>query len=259
MEEILASIRKFVTDNPPEDPRKQKVYKGDISGATVIPPADHALTGVHRPEHIQLSPLDAHTPHTAPYYAGQQDVSLRDASYPSSSPISQGHPVGSHFEHDVLELNTPLPQHNLHGNPGQMKKQSHEHHAPWTPPSKTSFQKKTLEDSILNLTASVGSSDLNKGKPSLSAFQAPSPDEITDPLVSTQTIAASATSLTRLAQASKTVPKRPSLAEQRNVTLDQLIQDLIRPMIKQWIDAHLPSLVEEMVAKEIKRITKHVE
>ena len=79
-------------------------------------------------------------------------------------------------------------------------------------------------------------------------------------LASSQAMSASANSLSRLAQATKFAPKKgfSSLADQRNVTLDQLIQDMIRPMIKQWIDTHLSSLVEEMVAKEIKRITKHL-
>jgi len=42
-------------------------------------------------------------------------------------------------------------------------------------------------------------------------------------LGSSHAVAASASSLTRLAQASKSIPKRaPSLADQRGVTLDQL-------------------------------------
>ena len=79
-------------------------------------------------------------------------------------------------------------------------------------------------------------------------------------LGSSHAVTASANSLSRLAQASKTAAhkKASTLADQRDLTLDQLIQDMIRPMIKLWIDTHLPSLVEEMVAKEIKRITSHL-
>ena len=39
------------------------------------------------------------------------------------------------------------------------------------------------------------------------------------------------------------------------MTLDQLISELARPMIKQWLDTHLPSLVESLVNKETERIT----
>lgn len=38
-------------------------------------------------------------------------------------------------------------------------------------------------------------------------------------------------------------------------TLDGLVRSLLKPMLKEWLDARLPALVEEMVAKEIARIT----
>lgn len=38
-------------------------------------------------------------------------------------------------------------------------------------------------------------------------------------------------------------------------TLDGLVRSMLRPMLKEWLDARLPALVEEMVAKEIARIT----
>lgn len=38
-------------------------------------------------------------------------------------------------------------------------------------------------------------------------------------------------------------------------TLEGLVREMLRPMLKQWLDANLPTLVEGMVAKEIARIT----
>jgi len=38
-------------------------------------------------------------------------------------------------------------------------------------------------------------------------------------------------------------------------TLDGLVRELLKPMLKQWLDANLPTLVEGMVAQEISRIT----
>lgn len=38
-------------------------------------------------------------------------------------------------------------------------------------------------------------------------------------------------------------------------TMEDVVLDALRPMLKQWLDANLPSLVEAMVAKEISRIT----
>ena len=38
-------------------------------------------------------------------------------------------------------------------------------------------------------------------------------------------------------------------------TLEALVRSMLRPMLKDWLDARLPALVEDMVAKEISRIT----
>lgn len=37
-------------------------------------------------------------------------------------------------------------------------------------------------------------------------------------------------------------------------TLEGLVQDMLRPMLKEWLDASLPALVETLVKKEIDRI-----
>ncbi len=38
-------------------------------------------------------------------------------------------------------------------------------------------------------------------------------------------------------------------------TMEDVVLEALRPMLKEWLDAHLPALVEAMVAKEISRIT----
>lgn len=38
-------------------------------------------------------------------------------------------------------------------------------------------------------------------------------------------------------------------------TLEGLVRAMLRPMLKEWLDARLPALVEDMVAREIQRIT----
>jgi uncharacterized protein len=38
-------------------------------------------------------------------------------------------------------------------------------------------------------------------------------------------------------------------------TLEGLVRDMLKPMLKEWLDAQLPELVESMVAREIARIT----
>ncbi len=38
-------------------------------------------------------------------------------------------------------------------------------------------------------------------------------------------------------------------------TVEQVAEDLMRPMLKAWLDAHLPAIVERAVAEELARIT----
>ncbi|HVI97906.1 MAG TPA: DUF2497 domain-containing protein [Sphingomonas sp.] len=38
-------------------------------------------------------------------------------------------------------------------------------------------------------------------------------------------------------------------------TLQGLVEQMLRPMLRDWLDAHLPELVEKMVSREITRIT----
>ena len=39
-------------------------------------------------------------------------------------------------------------------------------------------------------------------------------------------------------------------------TLEGLVRDMLRPMLREWLDANLPELVEKVVAKEIARLTQ---
>ena len=38
-------------------------------------------------------------------------------------------------------------------------------------------------------------------------------------------------------------------------TMEEVVIEALRPMLKDWLDANLPTMVEAMVAKEISRIT----
>ncbi len=48
----------------------------------------------------------------------------------------------------------------------------------------------------------------------------------------------------------------PQIVRSGETSLEGLTRELLRPMLKEWLDANLPSLVEAMVAREIERITK---
>ena len=39
-------------------------------------------------------------------------------------------------------------------------------------------------------------------------------------------------------------------------TLEGLVSDMVRPMLKDWLDENLPSLVERLVREEIERVSR---
>ncbi len=43
-----------------------------------------------------------------------------------------------------------------------------------------------------------------------------------------------------------------------NVTLEAMVKEMIRPMLREWLDANLPDLVQKMVERELERLTKRL-
>ncbi len=48
----------------------------------------------------------------------------------------------------------------------------------------------------------------------------------------------------------------PQIVRSGETSLEGLTRELLRPMLKEWLDTHLPPIVEAMVEREITRITK---
>ena len=48
----------------------------------------------------------------------------------------------------------------------------------------------------------------------------------------------------------------PQIVRPGETSLEGLTRELLRPMLKDWLDTHLPPIVEAMVEREITRITK---
>ena len=105
----------------------------------------------------------------------------------------------------------------------------------------------TAEEEVLELTDTSPETPLSGGAKVGDA-------KVSDvSLLATDRVVASRQSLSQLAEAVKPAP-RPDMAI-GSVSLDQMVQDMVRPMLKEWLDAHLPEIVERMVSREISRIT----
>jgi cell pole-organizing protein PopZ len=41
-------------------------------------------------------------------------------------------------------------------------------------------------------------------------------------------------------------------------TIESMVREILKPMLKSWLDENLPNLVQKMVEREIERLTKHL-
>ena len=64
---------------------------------------------------------------------------------------------------------------------------------------------------------------------------------------------AAAASRERLASLSALRQRTEAPAE--TGALEAVVREMLRPMLKDWLDAHLPEIVEDLVTREIARIT----
>jgi cell pole-organizing protein PopZ len=87
---------------------------------------------------------------------------------------------------------------------------------------------------------------------------APAPSETAapiEPLVGAGAAASAASAFAGLT-ASLARPEPASLVGGSGPTIDALARELLRPMLKEWLDENLPGIVEAAVRKEVERIAR---
>jgi cell pole-organizing protein PopZ len=78
-----------------------------------------------------------------------------------------------------------------------------------------------------------------------------------EPLVSAEAAAASKASFASVAAEARRRLARDQPIGNGEATLESIVNDLLRPMLKEWLDANLPELVSRLVAEEIERLSRH--
>jgi len=73
------------------------------------------------------------------------------------------------------------------------------------------------------------------------------------PLVSENTAAASRQSLAALSALRERAEVLPGGGG--DGPLEAVVREMLKPMLKDWLDVHLPEIVEQLVAREVARIT----
>jgi uncharacterized protein len=78
-------------------------------------------------------------------------------------------------------------------------------------------------------------------------------------LMSSTTASVAGGAFAKLSQALQRTPEDESVADSSGRTVEQFIEDIARPMLKEWLDQNLPAIVERLVQKEIQKISRRAE
>jgi cell pole-organizing protein PopZ len=76
------------------------------------------------------------------------------------------------------------------------------------------------------------------------------PVDLGPPLLEERAADTSRQKLETLASVAAAAPPLPQVNP-----LEEMLRDMLRPILKQWLDEHLPAIVDEHVKREIHRIT----
>ena len=78
-------------------------------------------------------------------------------------------------------------------------------------------------------------------------------------LMSATTASVAGGAFAKLSEALQRTPEEESVADNSGRTVEQFIEDIARPMLKEWLDENLPAIVERLVQKEIQKISRRAE
>jgi uncharacterized protein len=222
MEEILAAIKHIMAEE---------------GGLPAEPPA--APAGIERPA-------------LEPVMAGASAAAAEMSDAPPAP--SRAAPASSHE-----------PPAGATSNPGA--------HAEAAPPSRLP----PVQDAILDLTERIDD-DESPAKPAAAPSTTPAPSfaagrlnrppplksgatpgEGARRIVSDATLAASVATLSQVASLAAAGRQQELALGNVGRTLEEMIRDLLRPHLKEWLDAHLPQLVERLVREEIGRLVREAQ
>jgi cell pole-organizing protein PopZ len=233
MEEILASIRRIIADDeakPAEKAASPAASAGSASPGAPPPAAKPAVMTDIPPSAIaaaQATPAKAPVPDPLPAAANSQDDI--DAML-----------AGLDAATSEAEVRPPLPD-------GEVFDLTDEMALP--DPQPAPFRKVEPEDDIeFSETVAASAPRAQHRQP---AFEPPplyeSPAAPPQQMLSRSTVSAVESAFNTLAN---------TVLSNNARTLEDLVKEMLRPMLKSWLDDNLPGLVERIVKAEIERVSR---
>lgn len=252
MEEILASIRRIIADDeakPPvadskpaaaEKPAAAQAKPDKPAAVAPAPAAKPAVADIApskiapAPKAAEPSPLPAAPPSPAAAKASnnQDDIDALLNGLDEATTEEEIRPAQPQADADVFELTDEMAV-------------ASEPPPPPPPPAQPAFHKIEPQDD-LEFAESAASRAINRPP----AYEPPAFDPPTAPqapILSQTTVSAVESAFNTLAH---------TVLSNNARTLEDLVKEMLRPMLKSWLDDNLPGLVERIVKAEIERVSR---
>jgi hypothetical protein len=243
MEEILASIRRIIADDeakPPPGADKPAAAAPPSTPAPTKPAAPAASAPAAKPPVMSDVPSSKITP--AP--AAKPAAPPPPAPPPPAAPNSQDDidALLNGLDETTTEEEVRSPQ--ADGEVLELTDDMAVEVAP--PPPQNAFQKVEPDDD-LEFAEAAASKSMQRppayDPPPVDAAAPPRPTAI----LSTTTVSAVESAFNTLAH---------TVLSNNARTLEDLVKEMLRPMLKSWLDDNLPGLVERIVKAEIERVSR---
>jgi hypothetical protein len=237
MEEILASIRRIIADDEAKPPAAEKPAAATAPAKPEKPVA---------PPPAKPAMKEAPPPAPAPPPAAAK----APAPPPKSAPAPPPAPAASNNQDDIdallngldeattpEEIRPPLPDADVFELTDEMAVE-----APAPEPPQPAFRKVDPQDDV-EFTESAAA----RHRPP--AFEPPALESSSPshPILSRSTVSAVESAFNSLAN---------TVLSNNARTLEDLVKEMLRPMLKSWLDDNLPGLVERIVKAEIERVSR---
>ena len=232
MEEILASIRRIIADDEVEKPAGLSTTPAAFQPDPVAPPP---ASPVLKPVAVEPAQKPA-----MPLELLQAIPPTRSRSFaaPPVPPVSVApSPIVEEATADILDLTDemrvpeqlgPTPFRTIEAQPDVIFAEP----APEPRPVAPAMKDETVQAHVADPFSEMR----------------PTPaDSAENPLLSNSTSAAVDSAFSSLAH---------TVLSNNARTLDDLVKEMLRPMLKSWLDDNLPSLVERLVRAEIERVSR---